>query len=254
MKTISSMMIAALIALLSGCSTVQYKPIAANESFWQDRKPVIGIVADKMPQADAEMWGNQGLLDIAINRGVAATMITQLQTLNLDRAATIHKNMADALERRGFKVVRFDPIDSETVPEFKIEKDPEQYSWKDYRSYASKGIDQLLVVRVVKVGTTRTYYGFIPTGPPRATFAATGKLIDLKTNKLIWYDSVQPTAVVPEPWDQEPNFPNVSAAVMKNMAEGSAALERSMFATRVSAPTAATAPAAAATPPTTAAK
>ena len=235
MKAAASILVAAFVVALSGCAGAPQKPIAVEPAFWQDRQAVIGVAGEKMPEADAEMVGGQGLLDIAINRGNAGKMIEQLKKLNVDRAAAIPGNLSDALTRRGFKVEKLPALDVVALPEFKAEANPELYAARDFRSLAGKGFDRLLVVSVEKIGTTRTYHGFIPTSAPRALFAARGQLVDLKTNKLIWYDRHQTTAAIAEPWDQEPDFPNVSSAVLKNMADGAALLERSLFASPAAA-------------------
>lgn len=217
------------VAVLAGCATPQ-KPIAVDPSFWQDRQAVIGVVSEKLPEADAEMTGQQGLLDVAINRGNAGKMIEQLKKLDVSRAASMTDNLASQLTRRGFKVQKLPTLDVAKLPEFKADANPELYAGRDFRGLASNGIDRVLVVTVEKIGTTRAYYGFLPTSAPRALFAARGQLVDLKTNKLIWYDRHQSTATIAEPWDQEPDFPNVSAAVLKNIGEGATQLERSLFA------------------------
>ncbi|HKP12537.1 MAG TPA: hypothetical protein VJZ91_10520 [Blastocatellia bacterium] len=238
MKTAVRLCVAALVVGLSACAGVVRKPIAVDPGFWQDRNAVIGVAAAKMPEADAHMMGQQGLLDVAINRGNAGKMIEQLKRLDLKRAAAIHDNMAAALGRRGFKVEKLQAVDVATLPEFKIDASPELYAPRDFRSLSGKGVERLLLVSVEKIGTVRSYYGFLPTGAPRAMFAVQGQLIDLKTNKLIWYDRHETTAAIPEPWDQEPDFPNVSATVLKNMEEGAAVLERSLFMTPGQAPAA----------------
>lgn len=234
MKKTAFVFFVALVVVLSGC--VQYKPISLDAEFFKDRHSVIGVAAEAVPEADAHMLGGQGLLDIAINRSNAEKMIQQLKKLNLQRAAAIPNNLADALARRGFNVNNLGTIAVAKLPEFKADADPELYAPRDFRELKSKGIDRLLLVSVEQIGTSRNYYGFIPTGPPRALFTVTGKLVDLKTNKLMWYNRQEATAAIVDPWDQEPDFPNVSAAVLKNMADGATALERSLFSTPESAP------------------
>lgn len=229
MKT-ARVSVAVFVTALTGCAGVQYKPVAVDPGFWQDRQSVIGVAAEKMPDADAHMLGAQGLLDVAINRGNAGQLIEQLKRLDVGRAAAIPDNLASALARRGFKVEKLATLDISALPEFKPDANPEAYGPRDFRGLRSKGIERLLLVTVEKIGTMRNYYGFIPTSAPRALFAVKGQLVDLKTNRLIWYDRHETTAAIPEPWDQEPNFPNVSTAVLKNMAEGAGLLERSLFA------------------------
>jgi hypothetical protein len=231
MKSIKFAALGAGALLLGGCAQVAYKPIPLNNTFWQDRQQVVGVASDKLPEATAHMTGAQGLLDIAINKGNAEKMIERLKTLDVKRAAGIQDNLADALSRRGLQVTKLQIIESATLPEFKAPANPEQYAQRDFSGLKSKGINRLLYVTVQRVGLTRGYYGFIPTGAPRAVFAVTGQLIDLADNRLLWYNAHETTAVIADPWDQEPDFPNVSEAVLKNLLEGATQFERSLFST-----------------------
>ena len=226
----SRAMVLAWVALLGGCAT-GYKPIQLEASFWQDRQSVVGVVTETIPEPAAQMTGGQGLLDIAINKGNAGLMVDQLKRLDVKRAAAISENLAKGLSSRGIKVNQLATIDVKKYAEFKPEANPELYASRNFQELKSQGIDRLLLVSVVNIGTVRPYYGFIPMGPPRATFAVKGQLVDLKDNKLLWYNSHSATSVIAEPWDQEPDFPNLSAAVLKNLSDGAALFERSFFTT-----------------------
>jgi hypothetical protein len=226
-----SALLLAVLALLSGCVTV-YKPIPLDASFWQDRQPVIGVAAEALPEAGMVMLGQQGLLDVAINKGNAAPIVDQMKKLDVRRAAAISDNLAKGLSGRGFKVSNLATLDVKAFPEFKPSANAEQYSPRDFTSLKSKGIDRLLLVTVVNLGAARNYYGFVPTSPPRAMFTVKGWLIDLKDNKLLWYNTHQSTAAIADPWDQAPDFPNLSDAVLKNVSEGSVLFERSFFTTK----------------------
>jgi hypothetical protein len=215
-------------ALLGGCA-VPYKPIELDSSFWQQRDVAVGVVANAPPEVTAHMAGTQGLLDIAINKGNASKMVEQMKALSVERVAAIPANFADGLGRRGFKVMKLDPIDPEKFPEFKPAGEPELYASRDFQSLKAKGIDRLLLVEVQRIGTIRAYQGFIPLGAPRAVFGVKGQLIDLKTNKLLWNNRYEVQAAIAEPWDQEPDYSNVKAAVMKTMTEGAVQFERSLF-------------------------
>src|SRR5258708_17841718 len=83
----------AWVALLGGCAT-GYKPIQLEASFWQDRQSVVGVVTETIPYPVAQMAGDQGLLDVAINRGDAAPMVDQLIRLHLQPAPAISQNLA----------------------------------------------------------------------------------------------------------------------------------------------------------------
>ncbi len=230
-SALRSVLLIAALAFLSGCATM-YKPIPLDASFWQDRQPVIGVATEALPEAGMVMLGQQGLLDIAINKGNAAPIVDQLKKLDVKRAAAISDNLAKGLSGRGFKVNNLSTIDVKAFPELKPAANAEQYAPRDFSSLKSKGIDRLLLVSVVNVGTARNYYGFIPTSPPRAMFTVKGMMIDLKDNKLLWYNTHSATMAIADPWDQAPDFPNLSATVIKNLSEGAVTFERSFFTTK----------------------
>jgi len=223
----------ALAALLGGCAT-GYKPIQLDASFWQDRQSVIGVVTETIPEPAAQMTGGQGLLDVAINQSNAGPMVDQLKRLDVKRAAAISENLAKGLSSRGIKVNQLATIDVKKYAEFKPEANPELYASRNFQELKGQGIDRLLLVSVVNIGTVRPYYGFIPMGPPRAAFTVKGQLVDLKDNKLLWYNTHRATSIIAEPWDQAPDFPNLSAAVLKNLSDGAALFERSFFTTPTS--------------------
>jgi hypothetical protein len=78
------------------------------------------------------------------------------------------------------------------------------------------GADQVLVLRLMYYGTSRSYYGFIPISEPQGFAAVDGSLID-KEHKILWntgdsiLDSFVKEPVVGE-WKQKPDYPNLIAA------------------------------------------
>jgi hypothetical protein len=217
--------------VLSGCAPVPYKPIALDETFWQQRQGTIGIAAEPVPESTAHMLGNQGLLDIAINQGNAKKLIERLKTADTQRMKEIPGNLARQLEARGFKVKRLSAdFDPKKFPENKPATNPEKFANRDYsKLVTTEEIDRLLLVTVARVGTARGYNGFIPLGPPRASVVITGQIVDLKTNKLLWYSNREVSIPVSEPWDQEPDFQNVMAAVTKGIEDSANQYERSFL-------------------------
>lgn len=216
---------------LSGCAPVRYKPIALDSSFWQQRQGVIGIASEPIPESTAHMLGNQGLLDIAINQSNAKNMSERLKTADTQRIKEIPDHLTKQLEARGFKVKKLDVgFDPKKFTEYKPVTNPEQFANRDYRQLATaEEIDHLLLVTVARVGTARGYYGFIPLGPPRASVVITGQVVDLKTNKLLWYSNREVSIPIAEPWDEEPEFPNVMKAVAKGIEESANQFERSLL-------------------------
>jgi len=135
-------------------------------------------------------------------------------------------------------------LDPEKFPEWKDEVAEHPFD-RDIRALAqSQGIDVLLLISVRRFGTIRPYYGFIPLGAPKGFFEVKGQMVDLKTNALIWQTVMPETEASVEaadPWDQEPTYPNLDAAIVKAMENGKAFLLRELFNPGAAAPATATA-------------
>jgi hypothetical protein len=218
-----------VLSLLVGCATVT-KPVALKSNFWENKQQAIGVAITKSELPTATMTGAQGLLDLAINRGNAKSLIAYLEKLELPKLSSVPTDFATQLQARGFNVKKIEqPIDNATLSKFSGKSETAQFAELDYTKLKLDGIDRLLVVSVERVGTTRNYYGFIPTGPPQADLALKGQLIDLKTNELLWYISDVSALPIAEPWDQ-PSFENVSTSVKTNVDQGIEKFEQSFFA------------------------
>lgn len=146
------------------------------------------------------------------------------------RVKAIPGNLAAQLQARGFaaKVINSIP-DRKILPDFNGSASTEGFAKKDYRSLNNLGVQRLLVVDVTQVGTIRAYYGFIPIGAPKATFTARAQLIDLADNRILWDKLIVTNRPLPDPWDQAPDYPNLSGAVVVNYTQGAAELEHAFF-------------------------
>ena len=70
-------------SVLAGCATVQ-KPIPATRALFDNKERVVAVAIEKMPEPGQVMLGNQGLLDIAINRANAENggrVVTSIEPL-----------------------------------------------------------------------------------------------------------------------------------------------------------------------------
>lgn len=214
---------------LVGCATVQ-KPVALDNHFWENRQPVIGMAKSVMPKPDAFMTGNMGLLDIAINRGNAKSLIAHLEKIDTSKAQAMDGEFVAQLQARGFQVKKVDQaIDLQKMQKFSGKSETVQYAEYDFRSLKSNDMDYLLLLTVERIGTIRNYYGFMPTGAPMADFKYKGYLVDLNTNELKWYVDDVSNMPISEPWDQAPGFQNVTTAVNTNVDRGIDSLGNAFF-------------------------
>jgi len=208
----------AFIAMLTGCVTVTPN-FAVKQQFWNDKSKTIGIVIGDMPKPSAHKGGQQGLLDIAINNSNADDLETHLNTLDVSSIRNVATKFTKYLRGKGLKVKQFkNPLNLESLPDFEAENDDTKkiyYTNKDYRGLKSKyGVDKLVVINIVRVGTLRTYYGFIPTSDPNGLSHLGGYVVDLKNNQMEWKQSV--INQIPHnstEWDSPPKFNALTKAM-----------------------------------------
>ncbi|RLK33794.1 hypothetical protein [Cupriavidus plantarum] len=200
-------------SILAGCATVQ-KPIPATSALFNNKEKTVAVAIEKLPEPGQRMLGNQGLLDVAINRANAAAIVERLQRQDFTMVSSLPEDFRKGLESRQMKVVMIqEPLVTEDMPKF-VEGSGDGVALRDYRPFAKKyNADKLLLITARALGTKRTYYGFIPTEPPQAYIALRGQLVDLSTNRLEWYEDVETIVAANGDWDQSPDYENLMRAV-----------------------------------------
>ena len=128
-------------------------------------------------------------------------------------------NIASYLETKNLHVKRItEKLNLETLPKFEAANDDANkiyYGDRDYRAMKQKyGVDKLVVINIVRIGTIRSYYGFIPMGDPSGLSNLAGYIVNLDNNQLEWKQTV--TQTVPnasDKWDTPPDFPSLTKAM-----------------------------------------
>jgi hypothetical protein len=227
LKKLVALCASALMMFLAGCVSVAPQ-IGLKQEFWQQKEAGIAIVIQEVPQMDMFAAGGQGILDVAISRGVNGTMIDKLRATDVPRLKQIPANIEKQLAARGFSAKVLDkPIDMDKLPDFK--GDTTTHAKKDFRGLKQPGVDRLLVVTVQRVGIQRAYYGFIPLGAPTTALNISGYMIDLNTNGYLWNHDANGSDPIADPWDTPPEFSNVIAAVSQTKERVASAFERALF-------------------------
>jgi hypothetical protein len=220
-----------LALLAGGCAS----SVSLNSSFWNRKGETVMVALATLPDAHAHRVGSEMLLDLAINKGLAEKLDTRMRQTAPGLLTTVSDDFGKRLQERGFVPKKAaEPIAVDALPKFKGPNDQKRYFDRDVRSIAStSGSDMLLLITVLRYGTLRKYYGFIPLGEPKALFDVRGQMIDLKTNELLWETSTtenEATVAVNGEWSQPPEYPNLVTALQEAVPKSMSHLERRFFA------------------------
>ena len=210
--------------LLSGCvSRVQLK-----SEFWTRSDLRVGIALTAYPKARAHRAGSRGLLDELVNEAGSENFNSYLQSMDISSFAVVRDLLAKKVMEKGLTAKTIpDFIDLKkyevSIPSSKLGEAPKKRI--DYKALADQeDIDVLLLISVVRYGTLRKFYGFIPLGDPKALFQGEGQMLDLKNRgKILWrtvMDDKKATVVIERPWNEPPDYPNLNTALHAAMEQG----------------------------------
>ncbi|MGY4819053.1 hypothetical protein ACVNP3_24300 [Pseudomonas chlororaphis subsp. piscium] len=199
---------------LTGCANVQ-QPIALDQQFWGAKEPTIGVAITVLPAPELMLTGSQGLLDVAINKGVNSKLSDNVKTWEVRDLDTLPDVIVAKLQAKGYKAKRI--IDQIDLKNYKNTSFREGYMTKDMTPMkAMYGVDRLLLVNVFVTGATRSYYSLVPTSVPMAQVGGQGMVVDLADNKLLWFQPFAAVQAAQGEWD-EPNYANLSNAFYQAM-------------------------------------
>lgn len=219
-----------IVLLLSACATQQQ--VQLKKDFWQNKEQTLGILVVQVAQDRnvIQQGGRIGLLDHAINNAMASDLNAYLEKQEIVELNVLGKRIAERARAIGVKAVMID----KKITMADLKERPGQvndgFARHDFSPIiADYKLDRLLVLSPVFTGTARNYYGFIPTSDPVGTFQAFGELIEVPSHTLVWYKPINATRQVKQPWDQPPNFPNVTQAMRDAINTGIRLLENDLF-------------------------
>ena len=225
-----SLLVVSAVLLLSACAS----SVPLDSNFWSRKGERVGVAIAELPEARAHRVGGEMLLDAAINKAMASKLNARMSVIGPTMMGKVTDGFVAQLEQHGFDARRLkEEIDLEAYPKFSGEG---KVFGRDLRTLGTQqDLDLLLLVTVNRYGTLRNYFGFVPTGAPKALFDVRGQLIDLKTNQLLWQTFLsddEATVAVEGEWSEPPDYPNLVAALEKATAKSMAKLESNFFATR----------------------
>ena len=197
---------------LVGCVTPQ-APVKLSTAV--EGKTVL-VVQGELPQAETQYTGSIGLLDYGIISAANSSLDEHLKALTFPEYQMTLSTLEKKLTEKGIKIAHYKS--KLTADEMgKIKDAKEGKNMTDLTVYqAQSPTDYVLLVLPGHLGTTRPYYGPVPTAEPVAVAAMTIQLIDVKTNELKWYSQINATNTIVAPWDEK-SFPNLTNAVYKSV-------------------------------------
>jgi hypothetical protein len=208
-----------LLLSLIGCASIQ-EPISLSSNVFDDRNIKVGLIHTEIPTAETIYTGSIGLLDYAIIAGTNEGLDDHLATLSFPEYKEFITSIEETLEDKDLDLIVVDtPLTRESAKGLK--RPTEGKSNNDFSSYQSQhNLDLLLLIDIKSIGTTRSYYGFIPTSEPLAQSVVTGQLIDLSSNQLLWYSNTVTQKTISTPWDEADNdYPNLTTTVYQSLDE-----------------------------------
>lgn len=199
------------LALLTGCATPQ-PPVPMDQTFWSQKQQRIGVAFTQLPKPTTVLAGQQGLLDMAVNNGLATSLRHKVETWDASGLGSVPRQVGDLLRSNGYQAVNLDePLKLEALP--KNAGTRTGFTEQDFQGLkAQKQIDKLVLFRFGDAGTMRTYYGMVPTSVPVAQVVVTTYVIDLNDNRLLYYKPQVFSRAADGEWDEGPDFPNLTNA------------------------------------------
>jgi len=217
MKNMSRRQIVLCLAAVLASACVPRR-VPLDPEFLKNPSHKVGVALTEHPVLAAHRVGAQGLLDMAVNAAVDGNLESHLKTIDTSKLHGLVDEYVGRLTQRGLQARR---LDTQRLQRFKT-LGHDQPSASEMKALAQEeNVDSVLLITTL-CGTIRPYYGFIPLKAPSAYCALTGRLIDLTSKRVEWVGVLhgeEASVPVKGEWDQAPDFPNLTAAVHKAIAQ-----------------------------------
>jgi hypothetical protein len=205
-------------SLLVGCASAPQAPVHLADNSLKGAK--IGIAMAPLPKTDTNLLGAGCLLCMAAASVANSTLTDYTRKLPQEDLPNLKNRLAKVLRDKGAEVVVIDePLNIAKLPNANAKGI--HAADKNFSSIKQKyQIEKLLVVNVYMLGMIRTYANYVPTSDPKATFKATGYIVDLNSNTYDWFLPVDVTKSADAAWDEPPTFPGLTNAYFQTLELG----------------------------------
>jgi|GEM_PF-4766365 len=215
------------VLLLSGCRG----NVALKEDFFS-KKGTVGLVWSSNAQGGQFYRdGGQGILDQAINNISAGSLPGKIETISLYPLVDEYflKKGGEEFSKKEFKANLVNlPLDKANLK--KKEQTEDKVFWIDFREFKEKyGLDYVLYLDIPRFGAKQNFYGFLALSSPAGTSEIDVYLIETKDNKILGEFHTKKEIQVKEKWDNPPNYPEVTFAVVEALQQSLEEAFVSMF-------------------------
>jgi hypothetical protein len=216
----------AALLMLAGCATKPQAPVGFDAKSLAMSRQTVGVAMTAVPKPEVQLPGAGCLLCILTAQVANSALSKHAETLTTDDLSRLRQRIADALAKRGATVkVIAEPVNVEALPQ--AATDAPGFARKNFSALKQKyGVDKLLVIEIHQLGFERTYTAYIPTSDPKALFRGVGYIVDLRTNKLEWYQPVDVRKSADGQWDEPARFPGLTNAYFQALEIGQDTLVR----------------------------
>ncbi len=211
-----SILITAMVALLSGCMTPPQLPVPLAPQALATQGTRVGIYMSTLPKVDTSFPGAGCLLCLAAASIANSQMTTYTKTLPYENLPQLKEELSALLAKKGTTVTIIDQLDIGALASF--DSKAPNFARKNFMSLKTKhNIDKLVVIDISRVGIDRNYSSYIPAGDPKARVAGVGYLVNLSDNALEWYLPLDLTKASDGKWDEPPKFPGLTNAYFQTV-------------------------------------
>lgn len=207
------LLITVTLIIATGCVSVQetipFKPFKNTEAS-------VGVMYVEPVPAETQYTGSIGLLDYAIIAGVNSSLDEYLKTLTFEDYPLLASSVTDKLKEKGYNARLVEtPISLEIAK--KIDAPKENVNKSDFKPVIQgEQMDYVVLIQKSAIGTTRSYYGPVPTSEPLAMTALNVQMVELATGNVMWYRNIRKVATIETPWDEPDNYPNMTNSIYTN--------------------------------------
>lgn len=197
---------------LIGCASKPIPPTPLNKNFYEDKNSKISVIVTSPAKVDTYLFGADCLLCYAAAAAANSSLTSHMQTLPTTDFTNVNAEILKVLQEKG-KIAEISTASPnfEKLKSFKTKENG--FADVDYRVLKDVlKTDKLLLVQISRLGASRSYASYVPTGAPVGSVAGKILIVDLNTNKLELYMPINVDMSVQGEWDEPKNFPGVTNA------------------------------------------